>query len=64
MAVDFEERKGRIEEIRLRARKVERQTVLMWRSIVRELSRVTPRYLTEGRYDIVEPLTDIELEGV
>ena len=50
--------------MRLRARKVDLQTLLTLRSIVREESRVTPRYLTEGRYGIEEPLTDIELDGI
>ena len=64
VAVDLTERKERMEEIRLRAKKVERQTVLTWRSIVRQESRVTPRYFTEGRKGTEVPLTDIATEGI
>ena len=50
--------------MRLKARKVDRQIVLMWRSIVRQESRVTPRYFTEDRKGIEVPLTDIEPEEI
>lgn len=53
-----------MEEIRLRARKVDQQTLLTWRSIVRQEARVTPRYFTEERYGIEVPLTDIVPEGI
>ena len=62
--MDLIERKERMEDIRRRARKVERQTLLIWRSMVRQESRVTPRYFTEGRKGTEVPLTDIATEGI
>ena len=62
--MDLTERKERMEDIRRRARKVERQTLLIWRSMVRQESRVTPRYFTEGRKEIEVPLIDIEFEEI
>ena len=62
VAADLTERKVRMDEIRLKARNMEQQKPLMCRCMLRELSRVTSRYLTEGRKGIELLLTDMETD--
>ena len=63
VAVDSLERNEWIVEIQCRAKKVERQTSLMWRCMVKELSSWTPRYFTDGRKDIelFDTSTEVQL---